>query len=140
MNPNSVIRGSMELLLGSNHESIKQVVHEAESFLANRIGDEDLAYRVVLLATEAVTNAIKHGNKFDPNKHVRFRIEVEAQRIEITVEDEGTGFNARANADPLACENLLEEGGRGILFMESMADDMWFEEGGRKVRLIFHMG
>ncbi len=132
--------GAMEMVLRSDLASIEQVVHETEAFLGPRVADDDLAYRVVLLATEAVTNAIEHGNKFDEGKQVFFKIHVDDRRIEVEVEDEGTGFDPKQTVDPRASENLLREGGRGILFMESMADEVQFEKGGRKVRLIFHAG
>lgn len=130
--------GVMEMVLDSDPASIQQVVEKTETFLEPRVADEDLAYRVVLLATEAVTNAIEHGNKFDADKHVYFRLDVGDRAIELAVEDEGTGFDPADTVDPLASENLLRKGGRGILFMESMADEVRFEKGGRKVRIVFH--
>lgn len=130
----------MEMVLDSDLESIERVVEETEAFLAGRVSDEDLAYRVVLLATEAVTNAIEHGNKFDPEKQVFYRVDVQEARIELVVEDQGTGFDPSKRDDPREAENLLREGGRGILFMESMADEIAFAEGGRKVHLIFRAG
>ena len=130
----------MEMVLESRPASIERVVDETEAFLERCVSDEDLAYRVVLLATEAVTNAIEHGNKFDDAKQVFFRIDIQERRIELAVEDEGSGFDPGDTLDPLASENLLRDGGRGILFMESMADEVRFENGGRKVCLIFHAG
>ena len=130
----------MERVLASNQASIERIVSETEAFLEERVQDEDLAYRIVLLTVEAVTNAIEHGNRFDSTKQVRFRMEAVDRRIEVAVEDEGEGFNPTTSADPLACENLLQEGGRGLLFMQSMADEVLFENDGRKVRLIFHAG
>lgn len=138
MNDDPMISGEMELVLESDLANIERVVEDTEAFLESRVDDEDLAYRVVLLATEAVTNAIEHGNKFDREKQVVYRIVVAESRIELSVEDQGNGFDPDATADPRESENLMKEGGRGILFMESMADEVQFEKGGRKVRLIFH--
>lgn len=132
--------GTMELVLKSDLKSIQRVVDRTEAFLGPRVSDDDLAYRIVLLATEAVTNAIEHGNKFDAEKNVYFRIEADGEQVEIVVEDEGTGFDPAMTKDPRASENLLREGGRGILFMQSMADEVNFENGGRRVRLIFYAG
>lgn len=132
--------GAMEMVLATDLASIERVVEETEAFLGPRVADEELAYRVVLLATEAVTNAIEHGNKFDADKRVYFQIRIGSRRIELAVEDEGRGFDPQKTDDPLAEENLLREGGRGILFMESLADEVRFENGGRKVLLIFHAG
>ncbi len=130
----------MERTLASDRASIERIVPETEAFLTGRVADEELAYRIVLLTAEAVTNAIEHGNRFDPAKKVHFRVQAEGERIEVTVEDEGQGFNPETSADPRACENLLLEGGRGLLFMQSMADQVTFENDGRKVRLVFDAG
>lgn len=126
--------------LESDFASVERVVEEVESFLGSRVDDEELAYRVVLLATEAVTNAIEHGNQFDTEKQVFFRVEVHEQSIEVTVADEGEGFDPTKRDDPRENEHLLREGGRGILFMESMADEFEFSDEGRKVVLRFHGG
>lgn len=130
--------GVMEMVLESDLASIERVVEETEAFLESRVSDEDLAYRVVLLATEAVTNAIEHGNKFDPSKQVFFRVDVREASIELVIEDQGEGFDPSERDDPREKENLLREGGRGILFMESMADEVEFASGGRKVHLRFY--
>ena len=132
--------GVMERVLASDRASIERIVSETEAFLQERVRDEELAYNIVLLTVEAVTNAIEHGNRFDAAKQIHFRMEAVGQRIEVAVEDEGEGFNPTTSADPRACENLLQEGGRGLLFMQSMADEVLFENNGRKVRLIFHAG
>ena len=52
------------------------------------------------------------------------------------VEDEGEGFEREEIADPLASENLLEDGGRGIFLIERMADEVIYENGGRRVGII----
>lgn len=140
MSCSTVTAGEMEMVLDSDLAHIERVVDETEAFLDGRVDDEDLAYRVVLLATEAVTNAIEHGNKHDPAKKVFYRLVVRATRIELVVEDQGEGFDPEATDDPREAEHLLREGGRGILFMESMADEIAFSEGGRKVHLTFHAG
>lgn len=129
---------TMELSLETDFSSVERVVEETESFLEGRIADEDLAYRVVLLATEAVTNAIEHGNKLDPSKKVFLRVSLLESHVEIVCEDEGAGFDPAKTDDPTESENLFRERGRGILFMEEMADDVQFEKEGRLVRLIFH--
>jgi serine/threonine-protein kinase RsbW len=128
----------MNMTLESDLARIERVVEDTEAFLKNRIPDDDLRYRVVLLATEAVTNAIEHGNKFDMSKRVHFRLEVGEGKVELTVQDEGVGFDPANTDDPLDPDNLMRDGGRGLLFMESMADQIRFEDEGRRVCLTFH--
>ncbi len=127
------------MLLKTDFSSVERVVDETEAFLAERLSDEDLSYRIVLLATEAVTNAIEHGNRLDSSKQVLFRLDVHEDHVEVMVEDEGSGFDPTKTDDPTESENLFREGGRGLLFMKEMADDVQFEKDGRLVRLIFHV-
>lgn len=137
MNQRDLTSDTMEMVLKTDFSSLEDVVQETESFLQVRIKDEDLVYRVVLLATEAVTNAIEHGNALDPAKSVYYRLDVRERLIEIAVEDEGVGFDPDKTDDPTDPSHLMREGGRGILIMEEMADEVHFEKDGRLVRLIF---
>lgn len=137
MNQRELSSDTMEMVLKTDFSSLEVVVDETESFLHSRIESEDLIYRVVLLATEAVTNAIEHGNALDPAKSVHYRLDVRERFVEVVVEDEGSGFDPDKTDDPTEAANLLREGGRGLLFMEEMADEVRFEKDGRLVRLIF---
>jgi serine/threonine-protein kinase RsbW len=86
-----------------------------------------------------VNNAIKHGNKLQKDKTVTVMITYKSGKIEITVKDEGEGFNPDKIADPLAEENLMKEIGRGIFIVNSLIDDVKFQfppEGGTKVTII----
>lgn len=136
MNQRELTSDTMEMVLRTDFSSVEDVVEETESFLESRITDEEIVYRVVLLATEAVTNAIEHGNALDPAKSVFYRLDVRERMIEIVVEDEGVGFDPEKTDDPTDPSHLLREGGRGILIMEEMADEVHFEKEGRLVRLI----
>lgn len=127
------------MVLKTDFSSVERVVDEMEAFLAGRIADEELAYRIVLLSSEAVTNAIEHGNQLDASKQVFFLVDVHADRVEVVVEDEGSGFDPSKTDDPTESAHLFREGGRGLLFMEEMADEVRFEKHGRRVRLTFHV-
>ncbi len=139
MNQRDTSSNTLEMVLETDFSSVERIVDDVGGFLEGRVPDEDLAYRVLLLATEAVTNAIEHGNKMDASKKVFFRLEVLKDRVEIAVEDEGAGFDPAKTDDPTESEHLFREGGRGLLFMEEMADVVQFEKDGRLVRLIFHV-
>ena len=77
---------------------------------------------MVIAATEAISNAIIHGNKNNPQKKVTIVVKGLADRIEIHVRDEGNGFEPGKLANPLAPENLLRESGRGIFILKSLMD------------------
>ena len=113
------------------------LVEHTDAFLAGQALDDELAYKVVLLMTEAATNAIEHGNAHDPEKNVAIDIRLMAESIEVTVEDEGAGFDPSTVLNPVAAENLLLDGGRGLFFIREMADEVHLENEGRRIRIVF---
>ena len=124
--------------LPSAFEHLEAIVEESQAFMDDVTDDDELAYRVTLLVSEAVTNAMEHGNQFDAAKTVIVDLAAFADRIELRVEDEGAGFEEAAVADPLAEGQLLEDRGRGLFLMQEFADEVHVEHGGRRLRLILH--
>jgi serine/threonine-protein kinase RsbW len=92
-------------------------------------------FGVRLALEEALVNAIKHGNKDDPNKRVRVRYRVTAEEFWAEVEDEGGGFDPDAVADPLADGALAKPSGRGLLLMRNYLDEVAHNARGNLVRL-----
>lgn len=129
---------SLRLVVPSAFIHLERLVDETEAFLAERVADEDLAYRVVLLASEAATNAMEHGNAMDVDKQVTLDLHVEPERIVLCVEDEGAGFDPEAVDNPLQEDHLFRDSGRGIYLMEHMADEVAYENEGRRVRIVFY--
>lgn len=128
---------SLQLELASTFDNVERAVDETGRFLRELNADEETAYRVVLLVSEAVTNGMKHGNGWDASKKVRLLVTAADERIECTVSDEGDGFDPSLVGDPLEDGNILSSGGRGLYFMRSMADEMHVECGGTLLRLVF---
>jgi serine/threonine-protein kinase RsbW len=122
--------------IASRFEELDMVVDAAEAFYKSCFEEDDRVFTGVLLASEAVTNAIEHGNKSDESKQVIIEFRHQAGRSECWVEDEGDGFDRDEIADPLASENLLEDGGRGIFLIERMADEVIYENGGRRICIV----
>lgn len=123
------------LKLKSSFEELERIVAEAEAFFQPRVNDEDAVYNLVLLASEAVTNAIEHGNRGDETRSVEVWLKVEGRVAEVTVEDEGEGFRPENVENPLAPEHLLDDGGRGVFLMGELADEVSWSKGGRSVTL-----
>jgi len=97
----------------------------------------DLKDRLLLALSEAVTNAIVHGNKEQAEKSVNVEVRVEDSSVQMEVQDEGEGFDPSAIPDPRAKENLLAEGGRGLFLIETYADSIDYLDRGRLVRMTF---
>jgi serine/threonine-protein kinase RsbW len=116
--------------------------------ISDRVGqlaglDEDAIHWVGVAVRESVINAIKHGNRQDRDKLVIVEFEFVPDggnhRLEVSVRDQGEGFDPDGVADPLAPENMLKSSGRGIFFMRSFMDDVVLRripQGGMEVRLV----
>jgi serine/threonine-protein kinase RsbW len=85
---------------------------------------------------EAFLNAVKHGNKMDPTKKVKIDYSVDPDKIEISITDEGSGFEPESVVDPRFGEGLFEPGGRGLLLINSYMDIVKFNEQGNSVYMV----
>jgi serine/threonine-protein kinase RsbW len=74
-------------------------------------------FGIKLALEEALVNAVKHGNRLDPNKKVHVEYRVAADRIDIRIVDEGAGYDPSRVPDCKADANLERPGGRGLLLM-----------------------
>jgi serine/threonine-protein kinase RsbW len=113
-------------------EVCRQILHKLE---ANRFGKDDI-FAVHLTLEEAFLNAVKHGNKMDPTKKVRINYSVDPDKFEISITDEGNGFQPDSVADPRFGERLYEPGGRGLLLMHSYMDTVRYNERGNSVYMV----
>jgi serine/threonine-protein kinase RsbW len=79
-----------------------------------------------IAVTEAVGNAIVHGNKKDPGKKVNIEFQIRKDEIEVLVQDEGRGFDPNSLDNPLLPENLMKESGRGVFILKTLMDDVHY--------------
>lgn len=130
--------GLYSLQLPSNSESVAVLENFVDELVENlHIGDEVYANLMTCL-NEAITNAIYHGNKQDPNKKVFINLEViNNKRLVFTVADEGPGFDFTNIPDPTNPENLEKLTGRGVFIMKRLADQCIFNTLGNEVELHF---
>ncbi|SDT64597.1 serine/threonine-protein kinase RsbW [Mucilaginibacter mallensis] len=125
------------LQLQAKEESIAQLENLIEN-IADRYGiSEDTFANMMTCLNEALINAMKHGNKMDPNKKVIINAEVESKRIVWTITDEGEGFDYTHLPDPTAPENLENLTGRGIFIIKHLADQCIFNTTGNEIELHF---
>jgi serine/threonine-protein kinase RsbW len=128
-----------ELKFPSRIEAVGEAAAAVSEFM-NRLGiAEDVAFGVDMAVREAVTNAVVHGNKFDDAKVVELKLRNTPAAFEITVHDQGAGFNPSDVPDPTREENILRPSGRGIFFMRNFMDEVdWAADpkGGTNVRMI----
>jgi serine/threonine-protein kinase RsbW len=92
-------------------------------------------FSIRLALHEAVSNAIRHGNRGDPGKYVRVTYLVSPGEVLVEVRDQGPGFDPQALPDPLATENLDRPCGRGVFLMRAYTSWMRFNSQGNCVIL-----
>lgn len=117
--------------------AVEAIVDELRTELEFR---DDAYANIMVAVTEAVNNAVYHGNKEDGNKsiHVDFTAKT-PYLLTVCIRDEGDGFDPDALPDPTAPENLEKLSGRGVFLMTQLADSIRFDDGGRAVEMDFHI-
>jgi serine/threonine-protein kinase RsbW len=130
---------SHQMNIPSSQRHLKKVVAFVEG-LAQKAGfREDAIVDIAISASEAVNNAILHGNKKNRKKKVTVLVETKGGRFIIRVIDQGTAFTPAGICNPLDPENLMKCSGRGILIQRSLMDEVNFRPapgGGTEVELI----
>lgn len=127
------------LTLPSNPDNVSKVepfVHE----LAERYRlSPDLHGNILISLTEAVTNAMMHGNGCDCSKHVSISMRRQKDALSIRVSDEGPGFDPQGVPDPTCPEYLEKCGGRGLFLMRHLSDGCRFMRNGSTVEMRFKL-
>ena len=117
---------SVRLVLPSEVRLI-DLIHSATEKMAGLAGlDADDALNVGLAVREAAINAIIHGNGQDPKLEVNVTMTANADGFEVTITDEGEGFDPDTTPDPTEAVNLLQTSGRGLLMIRAFVDDVVF--------------
>jgi len=125
------------LTLVSDPKNIVRVETFVESLVEKYHITPDVYGNILISLTEAVTNAIIHGNDNDTSKRVYVKLKKQKDRIAFLISDEGGGFNFDGLPDPTAPENLLKLGGRGVFLMRQLSDAVLFSENGSTVEIRF---
>lgn len=104
--------------------------------------DDGTFYRLLVASTEAVNNAILHGNKSNLAKKVIITCVFDKhESLTLHVEDQGGGFDPKTIPNPLDEENLLKTSGRGVFLMRELMDEVNFKFGkaGSIVELVVNL-
>ncbi len=126
-----------EMTIRSSLEEIEAVEKMAERAADKMKFSEEERDSLAIAVTEAVNNAIIHGNKQDRRKRVNLRFDFEGEKLIVKIRDQGTGFNPDKISDPLAPENLLKESGRGVFILSTLMDEVKFNfDKGTEITLV----
>lgn len=126
------------LKINSNIQSLRLVERLIEDVCQVYGVNEDCYGNMLIAVTEAVNNAIHHGNKDVSEKMVKIGFESENNTLLFSICDEGEGFDFNNLPDPTDPENIDKVSGRGVFLMQNLSDLIQFEDQGRKVILGFH--
>lgn len=125
------------LSIPSDFGSINQVESLIDDVCTKLHVKEDAYGNILIAVTEAVNNAIQHGNKQNASLNVDVAVGDKETDFCFSVKDYGDGFDFNNLPDPTAPENIEKEDGRGIFLMRSLAEEVEFEEGGTSVNIYF---
>jgi serine/threonine-protein kinase RsbW len=96
----------------------------------------DAVFAIKLALEEAMTNALKHGNKGDSSKRIAVRYAVAPDRCVIIVRDQGQGFDPDGVPDCTCADRISLPNGRGIMLMRAYMNDVSYRNHGTEVYLM----
>jgi serine/threonine-protein kinase RsbW len=131
--PDSAAKYAVNLVIPSDPAEARSIQEQIEQLLQERQAHDHDIFSIRLALEEALVNAIKHGNQSDPGKKVRISYRVLADRFEVAISDEGTGFNPNDVPDPTAAENLERPCGRGLMLMRHYMSEVHYNDSGNAV-------
>jgi serine/threonine-protein kinase RsbW len=136
MRENFVLVDSIEI--DSDFSSINNVELFIDEMCMKLSVSDDLYGNVLIAVSEAVNNAIQHGNQFSKTLKVELNVCDSEQIFNFSVSDKGTGFDFANLPDPTSPDNVLKENGRGVFLMKNLADEVEFLNNGSLVNLYFN--
>lgn len=132
-----VLAANQKIRISSKAENIILVERMIEDVCDLFNISQDFYGNILVALTEAVNNAIYHGNQANANKNIDISFKTSPNLVSFIVKDEGPGFNYSDLPDPTNPENISNPNGRGVFLMRNLADNVSFEDNGSKVILDF---
>ncbi len=115
---------------------IRKTSSKIIDFLKSYNLDEGIIFDIRLCTEEALRNAMKHGNKGKKDKPVLVSYSFDKEKLEITIEDSGSGFEYKKIPDPTTEENILKASGRGVYLIQKLMDEVHFNDRGNRICMV----
>ncbi len=128
---------SGSVTLRDTEEGLRDLVDTVVAAADDAGYPEASAFALRLVIEEAVVNAFKHGNAGDYDAGVDVQWAVTPERVRLSVEDRGTGFDPDAVPDPTADERLEVPSGRGLLLMRAYMTEVRHNDRGNRVEMVY---
>ncbi len=88
----------------------------------------DNCFDIMLIMTEALTNAFRHGNKGNGEKPIYLRYCCDGSKLIIEIENFSEGSNEVSIPDRINENSILESSGRGLFIISSLADKVEYSK------------
>lgn len=120
----------------STEQEAKKLACEMLETLRTHDFDEDMIFAVHLSLEEAFVNAIKHGNHEDPQKSIKVECLITPDKFDVSIADEGFGFDPNGVPDPRCNGNIYKCTGRGVLLIQSYMDLVEYNSRGNCIHMV----
>jgi serine/threonine-protein kinase RsbW len=125
------------VILPSDLSSVSQAESLVDKVCNHLTIQEDIYGNVLIAITEAINNAIIHGNCFNKDLSIEILVSANQEDLNFTIKDEGSGFDYTNLPDPTAPENIEKENGRGIFLIKNLSDEIQFNDSGNEITITF---
>ncbi|MEI8212677.1 MAG: ATP-binding protein [Planctomycetota bacterium] len=127
---------SIDRVLPSDLDKGHAVIEELMAALESAGWEGRDVFHIQMAIEEAVVNAIEHGNKRDPSKDFHIVFKVARELAELTVTDQGEGFDHRHLKDPTEDDHLDQPRGRGVMLIRELMSEACYNEKGNSVWML----
>lgn len=115
-------------------------MHEVLSYLIDRTAHlgiiQPSTSNIFVALDEAIANAIKHGNKYDPDKRIRIVADITSEEACFTITDEGEGFDLNSLPNPTDPDYIMRPCGRGVMLIYHIMDEVRYNTRGNQITMI----
>ena len=122
--------------LANTASAVKETNCTILALAAEQGFDEDAVFGIHLALEEAFTNAVVHGNRSNPEKRIDVEFLITPEKLDISITDEGQGFDPDEVPDPRCNGNLYKSSGRGVLLIKAYMDVVEYNQRGNCVHLV----
>jgi serine/threonine-protein kinase RsbW len=116
--------------VGCIEEAVELVTRHC---LAGHEAGAQTRFRLRVVLSEALSNAVVRGNGEDCGKWVDIRAELHTELIRLVVTDEGCGFDPALVPEPILPDRLARGDGRGLYLIRKLVDSVQFNEQGNSI-------
>lgn len=126
----------LDLCFAAEIEAISNVIERVIKIVSMMSCASGKEFEIETSLREALTNAVVHGCRLDPEKKVQLTACCDdARGMLLIVRDSGEGFDIDSIPSPVVGENIFATHGRGIYLINQLMDEVTFRAGGTEIRM-----